>query len=151
MSMTDKKIFKSEFDAWKWIKEMFPNIKWEFDKESSERAGYKTYRDTNEFYNYICMLNDRVEVNLKKGNHTINLWIEKEEPDVKASEPSTWYKLTNSEVARICNRLYTVVEAAAKADNDKGTYDNIYEIMEDLKLIDRLRNPVIDESESKQC
>ena len=138
MSMTDKKIFKNEFQAWEWIKEMFPDTEWKFDKESSERAGYKTYRDTNEFYNYICMLNDKVEVNLKEGNQTINLWIEKEEPDVKGSEPATWYKLTDSEVSRICNRIYTVVAAAAKSDNERGTYDNIYEMMEDLKLIDRL-------------
>ena len=26
MSMTDKKVFKSEFQAWEWIKEMFPDI-----------------------------------------------------------------------------------------------------------------------------
>lgn len=149
MSMTDKKTFKSEFDAWEWVHEMFPNTQWYLDHESSERAGYNTYRDINEFYNYICILNDRVEVNLKEGNITMNLWIEKEEPDIKGSEPATWYKLTNSEVARICNRIHTVVAAAAKGDNERGTYDNMYEMMEDLKLIDRLRNPVIDESEGK--
>lgn len=147
MSMTDKKTFKNEFQAWEWVHEMFPDTQWYFDHESSERAGYKTYRDTEEFYNYICMLNDRVEVNLKEDNRTINLWIEKEEPDVKGSEPATWYKLTNSEVGRICNRLYTVVAAVAESDTQMDSFDNIYEIMEDLKLIDRLRNPVIDESE----
>ncbi len=148
MSMTDKKTFKSEFQAWEWIKEMFPAITWKYDKESSERAGYKTYRDENEFYNYICMLNDRVEVNLKECNRTINLWLKKEE-DVKAEESRTWYKLSNSEVARICSRIYTVVAAAAKEDNNRGSFDNMYDIMEDLKLIDRLRNSVIDESEDK--
>lgn len=149
MSMTDKKTYKSEFDAWKWVHEMFPGTQWYLDHESSERAGYKTYRDTEEFYNYVCELGDRLEVNLKEGNQTINLWLEKEEPDIKGSEPATWYKLTNSEVARICNRIYTVVAAAAKGDNERGTYDNMYDMMEDLKLIDRLRNPVIDESEGK--
>ena len=149
MSMTDKKTFKNEFQAWEWIKEMFPDTEWKFDKESSERAGYKTYRDANEFYNYICMLNDRVEVNLKEGNQTINLWLEEEELDVKGSESGTWYKLTNSEVARICNRLYTVVAAAAKGDNERGSFDNMYDIMEDLKLIDRLRNPVIDDADEE--
>lgn len=138
--------FKNEVEAWEWIRNNYPNISWELDEESSARAGYKIYRDTEEFYNYVCMLNDRIEVNLKEGNQTINLWIEKEEPDVKGSEPATWYKLTNSEVARICNRIYTVVAADAKGDNERGTYDNMYEMMEDLRLIDRLRNPVIDES-----
>ena len=146
MSMTDKKTFKNEFQAWEWIKEMFPNTEWKFDKESSERAGYKTYRDTNEFYNYICMLNDRVEVNLKEGNQTINLWLEKEEPDTKGSEPDTWYKLTDSEVARICSRLYNAVAILSSEEVQRGSFDGIYDIMEDLKLIYRLRNPVIDES-----
>ena len=83
MSMMDKKTYKSEFDAWRWIHEMFPNTQWYLDHESSERAGYNTYRDTKEFYNYICELGDRIEVNLKEGNQTINLWIEKEEPEMK--------------------------------------------------------------------
>ena len=149
MSMTDKKVYKNEYDAWKWIHEMFPDTEWEFDKESSERAGYKIYRDTNEFYNYICELGDKIEVNLKEDNRTINLWLEKEEPNVEDSEPATWYKLTNDEVARICNRLYNAVAILSNEEVQRGTYDNMYVIMEDLKLIDRLRNPAIDESEGK--
>lgn len=143
--------FKNEFEAWEWIKNNYPNTKWEYDKESSERAGYKTYRDTEEFYNYVCMLNDRLELNLKEGNQTINLWIktwEDAEP-MKAEEPGIWYKLTDRDVARICNRLYHTVAIMSNDDVNRGTYDAMYEIMEDLKLIDRLRNPVIDESEDK--
>lgn len=140
--------FKNEFEAWEWIKNNYPNTNWKYDKESSERAGYRTYRDTEEFYNYVCMLGDRLELNLKEGNQTINLWIKEDEIlDVKADEPRTWYKLSDSEVARICNRIYIVVAAAANNDNNRGSFDNMYEIMEDLKLIDRLRNLVIDESE----
>jgi hypothetical protein len=147
--MTDKKTFKSDYDAWKWIHEMFPGTQWYLDHESSERAGYKIYRDIEEFYNYVCELGDRVEVNLKEGNRTINLWIEKEEPDVKGSEPATWYKLTNSEVGRICSRLYNAVAILSSEEVEKGSFDGIYDIMEDLKLIDRLRNPVIDDSDEK--
>lgn len=149
LGSTEIKTFKSEFDAWKWVHNRFPGTQWHLDHKSSERAGYKIYRDTEEFYNYICELGDRLEVNLKEDNRTINLWIEEEEPDVKGSEPAIWYKFTNSEVERICNRIYTVVAAAAKGDDERGTYDNMYEIMKDLKLIDRLRNPDIDESEGK--
>ena len=148
--MTDKKIYKSELQAWEWIHEMFPGKQWYLDHESSDRAGYKTYRDIEEFYNYVCELGDRLEVNLKENNVTINLWIEKEEYDIKGDEPGTWYKLTDSEVARICNRIYTVVAAATKRDNEKGTYDNMYEIMEDLKLNDRLRNSPIDDADEKK-
>ena len=150
MSMTDKKIYKSEFDAWKWVNEMFPDTQWYLDHESSERAGYKTYRDTEEFYNYVCELGDRVEVNLKEGNQTIKLWIENEEPDLKAEDNSgIWFKLSNNDIARICNRLYNAVAICSREDVNRGSFDSIYDIMEDLKLIDRLRNPVIDESESE--
>ena len=142
--------FKTEFEAWEWIKNNYPDISWELDEESSARAGYKTYRDKEEFYNYICDLGDRIELNLKEGNQTINLWFKEDEQPVKAEEPVIWYKLSNSEVTRICNRIYTVVAAAAKGDNERGTYDNMYEIMEDLKLIDRLRNPVIDDADEKK-
>ena len=31
------------------------------------------------YYNYICDLNDRLEINLKDGNKTINVWIVPEE------------------------------------------------------------------------
>lgn len=149
MSMTDKKTFRSEYDAWNWVHEMFPGTQWYLDHESSERAGYRTYRDTEEFYNYVCELGDRVEINLKEGNRTINLWIEKEEPNVEDSESATWYKLTNNEVARICNRLYNAVAILSNEEVQRGTYDNIYVIMEDLQLIDRLRNPVIDDKDEK--
>ena len=58
-------------------------------------------------------------------------------------------KLTNDEVARICNRLYNAVAILSNEEVQRGTYDNIYVIMEDLKLIDRLRNPAIDEKGDK--
>ena len=146
--------FDNQMGAWDWIHNNYPGVGWYLDHESSKNAGYNIWRNTEEYYDYICDLGKRLEVNIKEGNQTINLWYdvnkeENEEPDVKGSETATWYKLTNSEVARICNRIYTVVAAAAKGDNERGTYDNMYEIMEDLKLIDRLRNPTIDESEGE--
>ena len=146
MSMTDKKTYKSEFDAWKWVHEMFPDKQWYRDHEASNAAGYDIYRDLEEYYNYICCLGDRLEVNLKEGNQTINLWIK---PDNigPGEEAGTWFRLTDSEVERICNRIYTVVAAASKDDNEKGTFNHISEIMEDLKLIERLKNPTMAESE----
>lgn len=32
------------------------------------------YRDPQEYYNYVCDLGDRLEVNLKEGNRTVNVW-----------------------------------------------------------------------------
>ena len=140
MSMTDKKTFKSEYDAWKWVHEMFPDTQWYFDHESSERAGYNTYRDINEFYNYICILNDRVEVNLKEGNRTINLWIEDESNHDSIAECTKTYNLSDREVDIICNRIYTVITALASDDVSKCGYEHTRMIIENLNLIHKLRD-----------
>lgn len=135
----ERKEFKSEFDAWEWIKEMFPDIEWKFDKESSERAGYKTYRDTNEFYNYICMLNDRVEVNLKEGNQTINLWISQESNESECRENYRNYEITATELTTICDSLYLCANAFASNDIQTKTFKNIDAIIYRLNLIKKLR------------
>ena len=142
MSMMDKKVFKSEFDAWKWIHEMFPNKQWYLDHESSERAGYKTYRDIEEFYNYVCELGDRVEVNLKEGNHTINLWLEKEEPEIK---PET-YKIEFNDVELILVKgaLYRLSTSFNELDTVGGNSNNLNASITCLELIKRI-NGVINE------
>ena len=48
------------------------------DQEATERAGYDIYRDYNQYYNYICILGDRLEVNLANSK-SINIWIEQPE------------------------------------------------------------------------
>jgi hypothetical protein len=142
MSMTDKKTFKSEFDAWKWIHEMFPGTQWYFDHESSERAGYKTYRDIEEFYNYVCELGDRVEVNLKEGNRTINLWLEKEEPEIK---PET-YKIEFNDVELILVKgaLYRLSTTFNEFDVVNGNSNTLNSSITCLELIKRI-NGVINE------
>jgi len=74
-------------EAWNTVNEIFPTD-YEKDVESSQRAGYPIYRSTAEghYYDYICDLNDRLEINLTSGK-TINVWIEKqpEQDDVKES------------------------------------------------------------------
>ena len=141
----ERREFESELYAWDWVHETYKGKQWYHDHEASKNSGYEVYRDIDEYYNYICCLGDRLEVNLKEGNQTINLWIKPN--NVEPEESGTWFRLTNSEVERICDRLYTVVAAAAKDDNNKGTYDHIHNIMEDLKLIERLKNPTTAESE----
>lgn len=140
MSMMDKKVFKSEFDAWKWVHEMFPDTQWYFDHESSERAGYRTYRDINEFYNYICILNDRVEVNLKDGNRTINLWLEKEVKEDVAQENYRNYEITARELTTICDSLYLCANAFASNDIESKQFKNIDDIIYKLNLIKKLRD-----------
>ena len=134
--MTDKKTYKSEFDAWEWVHEMFPGTQWYLDHESSERAGYKTYRDTEEFYNYVCELGDRLEVNIKEGNRTINLWIEKEEPEMK---PET-YKVEFSDVELILVKgaLYRLSTNFNELDTVSGNSNNLSASITCLELIKRI-------------
>lgn len=70
---------KNYEEAWEIVNGIFPTD-YEKDEEGSQRAGYPIYRSTADghYYDYICDLNDRLEVNLKDGNQTINVWIESE-------------------------------------------------------------------------
>lgn len=70
---------KNYKEAWEIVNGIFPTD-YEKDEEGSQRAGYPVYRSTADghYYDYICDLNDRLEVNLKDGNRTINVWIEAE-------------------------------------------------------------------------
>ena len=79
---------KTVQEAWDMANKIFPTD-YNKDEESSERAGYPIYRSSVEYYDYICDLNDRLEINLKNGNKTINIWIvgEQEElPELPAKE-----------------------------------------------------------------
>ena len=149
MSMTDKKTYKSEFDAWKWVHEMFPNKQWYLDHESSERAGYKTYRDTEEFYNYVCELGDRLEVNLKEGNHTINLWIESDSPeavdeDANANERAGSEKVYNlpfndGEAIVLKAALTQMCSSFNNIDITTGQYSNTDAAMICLTLVSKIK------------
>lgn len=60
--------------AWNEADRIIPNDYMK-DYEASEIAGYTIYRSTVEYYDYICDLGDRLEVNLANGQ-SINIWIE---------------------------------------------------------------------------
>lgn len=67
-------------EAWNEANKIFPTD-YEKDEFSSSRAGYPIYRSTAEGHenDYICDLNDRLEVNIFEGNQTVNIWIVIEE------------------------------------------------------------------------
>lgn len=52
--------------AWAKVNEVFPTD-YNKDENSSARAGYPVFRSSVEYYNYICDLGDRLEVNLESG------------------------------------------------------------------------------------
>lgn len=149
MSMTDKKTFKSEYDAWKRVHEMFPGTQWYLDHESSERAGYKTYRDTEEFYNYVCELGDRLEVNLKEGNRTINLWIESDlaeavDEDSNANDRAGSEKVYNlpfNDVEAIVLKaaLTQMCSTFNNLDITTGQYNNTDAAMTCLTLVNKIK------------
>lgn len=70
---------KNEAEAWAKVNQIFPTD-YERDEGRSIRAGYPIYTSTAEgcYYDYICELGDRLEVNLSTGE-TINVWIKSEE------------------------------------------------------------------------
>ena len=67
----------NKYQAWQEANKLFPNDYMK-DCEASERAGYPIYRSFVEYNDYICDLNDRLEVNLASGK-TINIWIKQPE------------------------------------------------------------------------
>ena len=78
-------------DAWNAACKEFPTD-FELDTLATKNAGYNVYRSTAEghYYDYICELGDRLELNLSDGT-TINIWIDKyedfeDEHNVKQSE-----------------------------------------------------------------
>lgn len=65
----------SRQEAFEMVMEIFPG-EFEEDRPATEKAGYKVYRGEN-YYDYVCDLGDRFEVNLADGR-TINVWIKEE-------------------------------------------------------------------------
>ena len=145
--MTDRKEFETKFDAWKWIHEMFPNKQWYIDHKSSEIAGYNTYRDIEEFYNYICDLGDRIEVNLKKENQTINLWIKPAQAEAVSGDTED-----RAGKEKVYNRSFNEVEAVLlkgaltqmcstfnNLDITTGQYKNTDAAMACLNLVNKIK------------
>ena len=74
IDLTKRIEVNSKREAWNMVNAIFPTD-YAKDEFSSERAGYPVYRSTAEghFYDYICDLGDRLEVNLSGGT-TVNIW-----------------------------------------------------------------------------
>lgn len=93
---------KNAQEAWDMVNSIFPTD-YEKDEASSKNAGYPIYRSTAEdrYYDYICDLNDRLEINLHDGNRTINIWI------VEDNEPETVAFPTKEEIKEAASHQYT--------------------------------------------
>lgn len=82
--------------AWLEVDKMLDKDNLIKDYEATKCAGYDIYRDYNEYYNYVCILGDRLEVNLADGKST-NIWIE---------QPGNIKEYADCESATITIRTY---------------------------------------------
>lgn len=60
--------------AWRIAHKMIKNL--QLDERASAFAGYPIYRSELEYYDYVCDLGSRLEVNFSDDPKSINLWIE---------------------------------------------------------------------------
>lgn len=100
--------------AWAKVNEVFPTD-YNKDENSSARAGYPVFRSSVEYYNYICDLGDRLEVNLENGE-TINIWIDATEETEAAAAVEMPEKENSEEYIEI---LLTAKESGKTKQFDK--------------------------------
>lgn len=140
MSMKAILKFKNEFHAWTWVHERYPDTQWYHDHEASKSAGYEVYRDLDEYYNYICVLGDRLEVNIKEGNQTINLWIEKDNATAD-TEAEKVYNLPFNDIEAILLKaaLSQLCSTFTNLDVVDGKYKNTDASISCLTLVNRIK------------
>ena len=104
--------------AWYEADRLIPNDYMK-DYEASEKAGYPIYRSTINYYDYICDLNDRLEVNLANGQ-TVNIWIE---------QPNTIEEYAECEASTITIRSY---ENGNSKDTIRNTTEEERQILKSI-------------------
>lgn len=118
----------SKQEAWNKVNEIFPTD-YEQDLGSSDRAGYPIYRSTAEghYYDYICDLGNRLEVNLPDGK-SVDIWIQSPVEATATSNSTEGTEDTGSatreerrETAKRIQRLayFYTVEYVGQLDNKK--------------------------------
>lgn len=127
---------KNKAEAWDLFSKLFPKWTIGLDAESSERAGYDTYRDENEFYNYVCDLGDHLEINIKEGNQTERIYIEAQPSDII----DTGLYLSGEQLKYIVNTVKdSLSDAVADSlDKDEILTDKVkmlYDILEKIAKI----------------
>ena len=129
----------SKQEAWNKVNEIFPTD-YEQDLGSSDRAGYPIYRSTAEghYYDYICDLGNRLEVNLDSSHlATVNIWIEepaKAEDNVQAGvEAMHAAKALGQTISPLYdNRQFTLITLCVDGDRYL-THDTMRKVYDGLK------------------
>ena len=127
---------KSVKEAWAAADEIFPTDYMK-DERASANAGYNVFRSTADghYYDYICDLGDRLEINLMDGR-TINIWIDA--PKYKE------YQLADA-LATINNAIYEIDDMVnsdlAKETGIREARDTLYGAYAKIRdILDRV-NP----------
>lgn len=122
--------------AWAKVNDVLPT-EYSKDENSSARAGYPVFRSSDEYYNYICDLGDRLEVNLENGE-TINIWIDAtEETEAAAEMPEK----ENSEE-------YIEILLIAKESGETKQFDKYEEFIENWRFWFAAGKPYISDEET---
>ena len=103
--MTKHYTVQSATEAWNKANEIFPTD-YERDAGRSSRSGYPVYSSTADghWYDYICDLGDRLELNLSNGD-TVNIWIKADDE----AEPTS--ELTEAEIQQMVADIHVAKEA----------------------------------------
>ncbi len=102
----------SHEEAWQKANEIFPTD-YEKDEVASERAGYPIYRSTATdagIADWISDLGVRLELNLKNGTKSLNIWITPPTPKITAVR-----RWSMEDIVQMCieNNFYTQGDALA--------------------------------------
>lgn len=125
--------------AWEEVNKIFPGD-YELDAQSSERAGYPTYRSKVEFYDYICDLNTRLEVNLKDGR-TINVHIEPTEEQKQIEELTAKVDELQKKLAEATEwKPYEIKQNVSQEEYDKLMTGSGTGIWQDADAIEWIAN-----------
>lgn len=79
---------------------------YEFDKEASNNAGYNIYRSTNEYDDYFCDLETRLEINYKNGKSE-NIWIDS--TPLEVAELKEMISKKDLEIIKLKAKLYDIL------------------------------------------
>ncbi len=101
--MTKHYTVSTTAQAWNKANEIFPTD-YERDNSRSERAGYPVYSSTADghWYDYICDLGDRLEINLSNGD-TVNVWVK--------DETAAYQEPTEAEITQMVADAHNAEEA----------------------------------------
>lgn len=125
-------------DAWNEANKLFPTD-YEKDEESSQRAGYPIYCSTCEgmYYNYICDLGDRLEVNLSDGTST-NIWIAANAPEEQGNDVEVTVSVKSGETrvystyAEYRKEIRFFQASGARYDDSESHFEKIIKSLRDI-------------------